>query len=228
MSDDRTYYAGGQEHENEPVPGLPGELPAGERMLWQGAPRFSSLAAQVFHVRKVAVYFVLLMAARGALGLADGMAPLAALGHALWLLPLAAAGLGLLLLLAWLVQRSTLYTITTRRVVLRYGVALPMSINVPFTIIESAGLRVHADGSGELTLALGGNDRIAYLHLWPHARPWALKRPQPMLRGVESPQKVAELLAAALAGTPLPMRAEVAAPRPAAGTAGGTFSPAGI
>jgi hypothetical protein len=26
--------------------------------------------------------------------------------------------------------------------------------------------------------------RIAYLHLWPHARPWQLKRPQPLLRAL--------------------------------------------
>lgn len=225
MNETRTHYAGGQEHENEPVPGLPGALPAGERILWQGAPRFASLAAQAFHVRKITVYFALMIVARGALALGDGMTGSQAVVHALWAVPLAAGGIGLLLLLAWLVGRSTLYTITTKRVVLRYGVALPMSINVPFAIIESAGLRVRADGSGELTLALGGADRIAYLHLWPHARPWALKQPQPMLRGIEEPQAVAALLAAALAGEPLPQRA---APRLAANPGNGTLVHAGV
>ena len=229
MNDTRTHYAGGQEHENEPVPGLPASLPAGERILWQGSPRFAAMATQAFHVRKVAVYFALLIGVRGALALADGMSPVAALGHALWLLPLAAGGIGLLMLLAWLVGRSTLYTITTKRVVLRYGVALPMSINVPFAIIESAGLRVRDDGTGELTLALGGADRIAYLHLWPHARPWALKQPQPMLRGIEQPQAVAALLAAALAGEPLPQWAEAnPAARPGSAGGAGTLVPAGF
>lgn len=228
MSRQRTVYASGQEHENEPVPGLPAHLPQGERILWQGAPRFSALALQAFHARKVALYFALLMVWRGASALSDGDSAVAAITHALWLLPLASGGVGLLLLLAWLVGRSTLYTITTRRVVLRYGVALPMSINVPFGIIESAGLRRRADGSGDVTLALGGRDRIAYLHLWPHARPWALKQPQPMLRGLEQPEAVAALLAAALAGTPLPQAADMPTSVQPTTAGSGTLAPAGF
>ncbi len=40
--------------------GLPGQLPPGETILWQGAPHWRALARDAFHVRGVAVYFALL------------------------------------------------------------------------------------------------------------------------------------------------------------------------
>ena len=42
---------------------------------------------------------------------------------------------------------------------------------------------------------MAGNDRIAWLQLWPHARPWRLGKPQPMLRCVPQGAQVAKLLA---------------------------------
>lgn len=214
-------YASAQEHEHEPVPGLPAELPRGERLLWQGAPRFGALALRAFHARKVAAYFALLMAWRGASALADGDSAAAALSHALWIAPLALCGVGLLLLLAWLSARSTLYTLTTKRIVLRFGVALPMTVNVPFAIIESAGLRRWRDGTGDLPLKLGGTDRIAWLHLWPHARPWSLARPEPMLRGIAQPEAVVRLLAGALAGEVDAALVDAAQPVPPSGATPG-------
>ena len=46
----------------EPIPGLPEELPEGERILWRGGPDWKSLAMHVFHVRAVAIYFALILA----------------------------------------------------------------------------------------------------------------------------------------------------------------------
>ena len=66
---------------------------------------------------------------------------------------------------------------------MRIGIALPMTLNLPFAHrSRRPGCRLHADGSGDIAAALAGGDRIAYLHLWPHARPWQLARPEPMLR----------------------------------------------
>ena len=50
------------EHEWEAAPGLPSALPAGEHVVWQGAPDWRSLAVQAFHVRKIAVYFAFMLA----------------------------------------------------------------------------------------------------------------------------------------------------------------------
>jgi hypothetical protein len=166
----------GPEHDFEPVPGLPEALPAGERLLWQGAPDARSLARRVFHVRKVAVYFAVVGGLQVAGALADGEGLREALGGLTLLVSVAALAIGLLVLLAQLSARTTLYTITDRRVVMRVGIVLTMTFNLPFSRIASAGLRQHGDGTGDLPLALG-EASIGYAHLWPHARPWRLARP---------------------------------------------------
>jgi hypothetical protein len=186
------------EHDFEPVRGLPATPPAGERILWQGSPTSMAMARRAFHVRGVAIYFAILMAWRAVAHLADGHGAADTALAVLGVLPLALAGLGVLALLGRLNARATVYTITDRRVVMRFGVALPMTVNLPYKMVDSAGLAVHGDGTGDITLTLLGSDRIAWLHLWPHVRPWHLSRPQPMLRGLADPQKVAGILGGAL------------------------------
>jgi len=190
----------GPEHDFEPVPGLPEPLPQGERMLWQGAPDARSLARRVFHVRKVAVYFGVVGALQVATALADGESLREALGGLALLVSVAALAIGLLVLLAQLSARTTLYTITDRRVVMRVGIVLTMTFNLPFARIASAGLRQHGDGTGDLPLELG-EASIGYAHLWPHARPWRLARPEPMLRCVPDALRVGRLLSDAWAQT---------------------------
>ena len=107
-------------------------------------------------------------------------------------------GLGLLALLAWLCSRTTVYTITNRRVVLRIGVALPTAINIPFKAIGGAKLGLHSNGVGDIPLALVGEERMAYSNLWPHVRPWRLAKPEPMLRSIPDAQRVAQVLSTAL------------------------------
>jgi hypothetical protein len=197
------------EYDFEPVRGLPKLLPAGEQMLWQGAPQWRVLARRAFHTRKAAVYFAALLGWRVFSAIADGHTVGEALLAALWLLPLALAALGLLLGLAWGYSRSTVYTITDQRVVMRFGIALPMTVNIPFRVIDSASLKAYPDGSGDLPLQLRGKDRIAYLALWPNTRPWHFARPQPMLRALPQAAAVAELLAQALADSGTGLASEI-------------------
>lgn len=181
--------------------GLPERLPPGERVLWQGHPRWTALARRALHTRKITLYFVVLALWGVVSDLADGASWGAAALTGLWTLPVAVVALGLPALLAWLIARTTVYAITSRRVILRFGVALPMTVNIPFRIIGSAGLRRYPDGTGDITLALTGTDRMAFLHLWPHARPWRVARPEPMLRTIPDAARVAEILTEALGAT---------------------------
>lgn len=203
-------------HENEPIRGLPGLLPEGERILWQGSPHWPTLARTALHLNKVAAYFVILLAWR-LLSLATSAdAPAShVLAAALWPLPLAAITLGLIALFAWLVARTTVYTLTNRRIVMRIGVALSMTMNFPLRVIAAADLSTYANGTGNIPFRLGSSDRIAYLHLWPHARPWRFARAEPMLRAIPNAAHVAELLAGALNDC----HAARAAANPAASTA---------
>ena len=183
----------------EYVRGLPEALPEGERILWQGIPDWRALARRVFHARGLAIYFAILLAWRAVSVIWSGGSSQDAAIAVLWLAPFAAGAVGLMVLLAWLTARAAVYTITNRRVVMRIGVVLEITVNFPFRVIESAGLRTYPDGTGDLPLKLAGEDRIAYVHLWPHARPWRAARPEPMLRGVPDAAHVAEILSRALA-----------------------------
>jgi hypothetical protein len=211
------------EHDFEPVRGLPGDLPDGEHILWQGAPDWRALARHVFHVPLVAFYFAGLMAWRAGDAIAAGAGPAGALVAVLWVMPPALAGLGLLAGLAWLNSRTTVYTITNRRVVMRFGAALTKAINIPFAIVESADVKLHANGAGDVAISLKAPDRISYFMLWPHARPGKLAHPQPTLRCVPNAVSASEVLANALrrAAGQHPMTLPAANSKPAANPVAG-------
>ena len=67
---------------------------------------------------------------------------------------------------------------------MRIGIALPITIQMAFPMLDAAGLTTAADGTGDIALTLRPGQRIAYLLLWPHARPWKLMRAEPTLRGI--------------------------------------------
>ena len=189
------------EHDYEPVPGLPGPLPEGETILWQGAPRWQAFARRAMRVRWVTGYFVLL-AIWGLFGrLSSGTPPEQVLLSTLRLGGLAAVAIGLLALFSWLVARTTMYTITTRRVVMRFGIALPITIQIPFGMIASAGARSWSDGTGDIALTLLAGQSIGYAVLWPHARPWRTGKAEPALRGVADAGAVSLILGRALSAS---------------------------
>jgi hypothetical protein len=195
---------GHDDYHVEPIRGLPENLPPGEEILWQGAPLWWQLAKDVFHIRAAACYFGALMAWRASVRMTDAGDGVAALAAVCSLLPVALIGIGLLALLAWLSSRTTVYTITNRRIVLRIGVALTTAVNIPFCVVSAAGFCPRAGGTGNISLALSGDHRVAYSNLWPHVRPWRLAAPEPMLRAIPQAAEVATLLAAALRDAALP------------------------
>lgn len=178
------------EHDFEPIRGLPGALPPGETILWQGAPEWRSFAVSALKTRWIGLYFVALFALSAAGGSLFGMVA-TAIG--------ATVSLGLLALFAVLVARTTVYTITNRRIVLRIGVALTTCINLPLKLIGSADLRQLDKVHGDIALTLVGRHRLGYAILWPHARPFRFAAPQPMLRALPDPQAVAAILTRACA-----------------------------
>lgn len=210
----------------EPVPGLPEVLPQGEQMLWQGSPQWWSLALRAFRLREVGVYFALLMAWRLVSSLMAGGSVLAALEYAADLLPLALGACAILAGIAYISARTTMYTITSQRVVMRYGMAIPLVLNIPFSRIETAALGAHREGTGSIPLKLHKGERIAYLVLWPHARPGYYRSPEPMLRCLPDGEKAANVLRRALeayygaAATAMPEARVPRAPEAVMGGAG--------
>lgn len=178
----------------EPLPGLPELPPAGERILWQGRPDWRALARQALNVGWVAGYFLLLAAWRGiAIGLDHGAG--VGVKAAIPFLVMGLAACLLLALMAFVLARTTVYTLTNRRVVLRIGAALTVTLNIPFTQLAAADLAVSRNGVGTIALRTLGDTRLSYLVCWPHVRPWRIARTEPALRCIPEAARVAELLA---------------------------------
>lgn len=183
------------EHDEEPIPGLPGKPPPGERILWRGSPDWRVLARTAMHTRAVTLYFALLAALALANAVAGSGSSAAFTGVAVTVAG-GAAAVGLLNLLAWAIARSTIYTLTNRRVVIRAGVALPKCLNLPLSMIGSVALAERGTkedgGAGDVALATNAAaKRLGYIVLWPHVRPWRMRAPQPMLRAVPDAAGVA-------------------------------------
>jgi hypothetical protein len=178
------------EHEFEAAPGLPEPLPADERLLWQGAPKWQQVAIDVFHVRTLAWYFAGMMLLQATYLLGE---PERNLFKPLLLsFVLSSMALAILSLMAWLTASTAMYTLTNKRVVMRIGVVLTLTFNLPLRMLAGASLKTNADGSGDIALKLAGNDHIAWLNLWPHARPWVLRHPEPSLRCIANVSEVGE------------------------------------
>ncbi|MEO1639669.1 MAG: photosynthetic complex putative assembly protein PuhB [Pseudomonadota bacterium] len=180
----------------EPIKGLPEELPEGEHILWQGSPDPARLAREAWGLRWVMAYFGLLAFWRFGVSMADF--PLTeSLLHAVPFVLSGVIASGILYGIAYVQARSAVYTLTNKRVAMRIGAALTMTLNLPYNWIGTARLDLKKSGHGTLAFELIGETRISYLMTWPHVRPWRIARTQPALRCIPEAEKVAALFAEA-------------------------------
>ena len=180
----------------EPVRGLPERLPRGEVILWQGRPHTWRLAVEALSVWWVAGYFVLLAAWRSIVAGAD-LPFWEAVRTGSPFLVMGAVACAILWLIALVQARATVYTVTNRRVAMRIGAALTITLNLPYRWIESADLDLRRGGTGTIALRLTGETRLSYLNTWPHVRPWRMKHTQPALRCIPDAARVAQIVAEA-------------------------------
>ncbi len=186
-----------REHEIEPVPGLPGLPPAGEVILWQGRPSAKLLSRHLLKVRWIGGYFLLLAVWAVVSGVHDGREMGGLLFSVAILAALAAVLVGIIELFAWAVERTTLYTITTERVVMRFGVAISMTLNLPFRKIEAVSTAKLDAKGGMIAIAVAPDTRLSWLIQWPHVRGWRFSRPEPSLAYLPDVEKAASVLSAA-------------------------------
>ncbi len=176
---------------------LPQKLPDGETILWQGRPDTWALAKEALSLKWVAAYCVLVAFWRVGT-LIDLMPFWAAVSAAVPFVMVGLLGGAILVALAGWQARSTLYTVTTGRVILQIGAALSVTLNLPLSQIEGADLDLRKSGTGTIALQLKpGSARLSYLVCWPHVRPWRMNPTQPALRCIPGADAVAKTLAAA-------------------------------
>lgn len=188
------------EYDFEPIRGLPGNLPEGEKILWQGSPDWATFAVHALHVRIVTLYFAAIVIGQPlsvAIGGGDRLALARATGDAAWTALLGLVAIGLLCAFAVAVARTSVYTITNRRVVFRIGVAVAKAVNLPFSRVAGAALRTHSGGAGDIPLHMSADTAASYILLWPHARPFA-SQTEPMMRAVPDAQAVSAILVSAM------------------------------
>lgn len=196
------------------IRGIPYPLPKGERILWQGAPDYFAMAKHVFRVPAFVLYFSVLVVLQGWYvgATRDSQAAVQVM------LPLTIAGMGVclyMLMFAWLTARNTWYAITSRRIVMKVGVALTVTINVPLRKIETAAVRRFKDGAGEIAFPLFATERLSLFQLWPSWRPWNINRPVPQLRAIRDLDAAATAMRTALEATLAEDAAAATQPAPA-------------
>lgn len=172
-------------------------LAPGENVVWAGRPSWRRVALDAMHLRGIAAYFGLLFVLDAYQAWMKAIPLAQALHDSVPLGAITGLTFGILAAIAYLVSRSR-YTITDRRVILRYGIALPATLSIPMSQIASTAVAVNGDRSADIALVLKEGNRMPYLKLWPHARAWHVTRPQPMLRGLAQGDAVATILARAL------------------------------
>ena len=139
----------GHEYEFEPQFGLPERLPSDESIVWQGSPDVGALASSAFHIKKLAIYFAVLIAACAWPALEEGAGVMAVLMSIKWIAPLALIGLGSVWMLAYLTSRTTVYTLTNKRIVMRLGIVFTVSFNLPLKQVAAADVRMLNNGFGD-------------------------------------------------------------------------------
>ena len=178
----------------EPVRGLPEALPKDEHIIWQGSPNPLRLAKDALGLNWVIGYFVVLAAARVIVSTVD-MSLTAAMALGIPFLLAGALTALILIGVATVQARSTVYTLTNKRVCMRIGAALTMTLNLPYVCIGNAQAAVRKSGLGTITFELIGDTRLSYLMTWPHVRPWHMRRTQPAFRSIANAAHVAQLFA---------------------------------
>jgi hypothetical protein len=190
----RTQLNNGREYELEEQYGLPEKLPQGEKIVWQGSPNVWKVAKNIFYIRPIVAYFVFLILYRIYDCITLDYTAKAVVASGLWMTALSIACIGMVYSLAYYSATTTVYTITNRRVVMRIGIALTKTFNLPFKTITSADVHQEKDGCGDIPLKIVMDTKIAYVHLWPHTRPGVYNHPQPMLRCLANVGEVSRIL----------------------------------
>ena len=177
----------------EPIRGLPERPPEGEVILWQGQPNWLRLTVESLNVWWILGYFIFLFVWRF-ISVSELMPLNQAVLVSLPFLALAMIVTLLLMLVGYIQAKATVYTITNKRVVMRIGAALTVTLNLPFTEIENAAIASSSKNFGSIAIDTKQDAKFSFLVLWPHARAWHFKMPQPSLKCIPNAAEVAEIL----------------------------------
>ena len=143
-------------------------LPADEVLIWQGRPEANAIAIRAMYLWYVVAYLLGLVVLRTGY-LIMGDAPISEWSALLaWQLIASLFVVGVIVGISALYGKTTIYSLTNRRLILRTGAAVPIHVNFPLEQIASADLKVFSDGTGDIALKLENSDKLYWLLLWPN------------------------------------------------------------
>ena len=169
-------------------------LPNGEQLIWQGRPERHALATRAMYLKYIAFYLVVLIAARTGYLIMNGEPVATWSGMLVWQVLASAFVMLLIVGLATVYSRTTRYSLTNERLIIKTGAAITIHINLPLQQITAADLREYSDGTGDITLQVSRAEKLYWLLLWPNVRSWWIRPLRPVLRGLKDAQAVAHLL----------------------------------
>lgn len=174
-------------------------LPAGERVLWTGAPDQRALARFFLRERWVMAFvaFSFSLGAAEAMQHTDGAVP-RLVGVATLSLIMLLIAIVSIRLFAWQLARSSKYVITDKRVYFNIGIVMRADANIPYSSVEGVDLRRRSDGSADLMVTLSDAQEIPWLLLFPHMTWRGDKRGRPTFRSLRNPQVAADAVVGAL------------------------------
>ena len=127
-------------------------LPNGEQLIWQGQPERHALATRAMYLKYIAFYLVALIAARTGYLVVAGEPVATWSGMLIWQMLASAFVMLLIVGLAAVYSRTTRYSLTNERLIIKTGAAITIHINLPLQQIIGADLREYSDDTGDITL----------------------------------------------------------------------------
>ena len=165
-------------------------IPKDEKIIWYGRPdlrRFclTALGLKYIIIYLIIIFFSIIYARYGDFNFIEILQVLFPY--------LISCFLAVLLLIIVGISQvlPTIYVITSKRVIIRSGLALIFMINVPFDKIASIDKNLYKDGCGNISFKLINNKRVPFFASWPSVRPWYFNNPEPTFRCISDVEIVA-------------------------------------
>ena len=194
---------------NKPPPkDILSAIPTGEKIVWYGRPDIRRFCLSAMGLKYVLVYllFAIIFDIYSNL---EGPGISSYIGGILPYILSFSLALILLVLIGISQVVSTFYVITSKRIIIKSGVALIFMLNVPFSKIYNIQKQELSDGTGSISLELLGNKRIPFFACWPSVRPWYFNNPQPTFRCISDVNVVALYLSKSAQARVLRVKSEL-------------------
>ena len=175
---------------NTPPKDILSVIPKDEKIIWYGKPDIRRFCLTALGLKYIFIYLIIIFCSI----IYSRSGDLNFIKIIEVLFPyIISSFLAVLLLIAVGVSQvlPTVYVITSKRVIIRSGLALIFMLNVPFDKIVSIDKNIYRDGCGNISFKLLSKSRIPFFASWPSVRPWFFSNPQPTFRCIADVEIIA-------------------------------------